>query len=110
MPLSRSACDAGHAALYDLSSRLPGAIQQESIQHAAGKNSDWLNQVKANAPSCRTYQFTLLDPVALDLRITQERILRKRLVGDTSSTRFFPGQLLVEQKDVAAGTGERGCR
>src|SRR5207245_3406659 len=45
VPLSRSACDAGHAALYDLSSRLPGAIQQESLQHAAGTNSAWLSRL-----------------------------------------------------------------
>src|SRR5437588_7941348 len=49
-----------------LSERGPAAF------HSAhgGKNGDWLIEVKTNALARRTYQFALLHPVALGLRIT----------------------------------------
>ncbi len=95
-PISRSALDARHAVVNDFNSRILGSLQQQSIEHLAGKNRNGLLEMKGNAASGGPDQFTLLDPFAFDFGIAQERPLDQGFMGNAAAAGFLPGKFFVE--------------
>src|SRR5208282_1905999 len=71
--------------------------------------------MEGHAPSGGRDQFAFVDPFAFDFGIAEERPLDQRFMSDAAPTRFLPGKLFVEEKDLAPGPGKicrgkRSCR
>jgi hypothetical protein len=86
------------------------SIQEQPVEHSAGKNCDRLVEFEANPPPPRTHDFAGRDPISFHSRVAQKLILREGFMRDAATAGFLPGRLLIEQQDAASGLGElSGC-
>src|SRR5581483_1083178 len=107
LPVPCSSADRRDALLQQFSTGRAGALQHQAVQYMAGEDGNRTVEFEADASAGGADELTFRNPVALHLGFAAERVTDKGRIGDAAAARFFPGELFVNQKDVASGAGQQ---
>ena len=96
----------GDASVMHFASGGFGAAEEKAVQNGAGINHQRARHLKAGAMPARGDEFGVMNLFFGGRAVEEEGIFFDGFVGEAAAAGFFPGQMLVEKRDVESGDAQ----
>ena len=97
---------AGDASMMHFASGGLGTAEEKAVQNGARINHQRTRHLEAGTMSARRDEFGAVNLFFFGGAVEEERIFFDGLVGKAAAAGFFPGEMLVEKRDVESGNAE----